>query len=487
MRAGAAISLICLSLCSHNLFGQLYLSDNAVMDVGPDALLHVNNGDIENEGDLYYAGEIELIGNLNNGDRLESVTGEPSLFSVTGDWINDGTFQSGVGEVVFNGNSQVLGGTNTSAFYDLNFLGQLSDVKDVQTSTSTGNELDIDGAWIELNTNQLSLFNAQYSIAEKGGVFHTDFGGKVVLDATAASINPYPIPFAYDRSNPLVRYAALNNPTSGAHSIGFYEGTPSVHGLDASRSIDSICRIFNDHFWFIASEPGVDVALQSETDPYFERMTKWDGTQWNVLPRNQAQIGFGFNHTVVNLQGGDSSYYTYYSEMPFVDVVPYQEIFHRVQTKLTADYYLPSTGLITWTPDDQLGCTNCPDPLFESLNSQAITIRVENDICFDEETTQIEVLKRPDVFMQNAFSPNNGDNLNNTFRPVLVDNETLIFMRIFNRWGEKLYEGNGAWDGTYQGVDVMPGVYLYEIKVRRVYSPTHHEFVHKSGTLQVLR
>lgn len=229
------------------------------------------------------------------------------------------------------------------------------------------------------------------------------------------------------------------------------------------------------------------MALQSETDPYFERMTKWDGSQWNVLPWNQAQIGVGFNHTMVNLRGGDSSFYTYYSEMPFVEAVPYQEIFHRVQTRLTADYYLPSTGLITWTPDDQLGCSNCPDPLFESLNSQAITIRVENDICYDKVTTQIEVLKRPDVFMQNAFSPNNGDNLNNTFRPVLVDNETLIFMRIFNRWGEKLYEGTSAWDGTYQGVDVMPGVYLYEIRVRRVYSDTHHQFISKSGTLQVLR
>jgi len=487
MRSITSILLVCLSLAAPDLYAQLYLSDNAVMDVGQDALLYVNNGDIENEGDLYYGGEIELIGNLDNGDRLESVAGEPSLFSITGNWSNDGSFQSGVGEVIFNGNSQVLGGTNSSAFYDLEFLGQLSDIKDFQTSSSVGNELGIDGAWIELNANQLSLFNAQYSIAEKGGVFHTDFGGNLTLDASAASINPYPIPFAYDRSNPLVRYAVLDNPTSGAHSIGFYEGTPSVQGLDASQTIDSICRIFNDHFWFIASEPGVDVALQSEADPYFERMTKWDGTRWNVLPRNDAQIGLGFNHTVVNLQGGDSSYYSYYSEMPFVEALPYQEIFHRVQTRLTADYYLPSTGYITWTPDDQLGCSDCPDPLFESLNSQDITIRVENDICYDEVTTQIQVLKRPDVFMQNAFSPNNGDNLNNTFRPVLVDNETLILMRIFNRWGEKLFEGTGSWDGTYQGTDVIPGVYLYEIKVRRVYSPTHHEFIHKSATLQVLR
>lgn len=466
---------------------QLFLNDNAVMDVGPDALLYVNNGDIENRGEIHYAGEIELIGNIINDDILESITGEPSLFGITGDWTNNGNFVSHVGQVVFNGNSQVVGGTSDNDFYDLEFNGTLTDIKDIQTTTEVGNELNIGGTWIELNTNELTLLNSQILIAENGGLFHADFGGKVTLNSTAASIRPYPIPFGYNTTNLLRRNAELENPVSGKHSVAFYKGTPSVYGMDASQTIDSICRIFNDHFWFLSTESGVNVGIQDESDPVFQRVATWDNAQWINVPANSLDMGLPYSHAVISQNAGDSAHFTFSSEQPFIEAVPYREVYHRTQTGLSVDYYLPSTGLLTWFPDDQLSCSNCPDPVFESLNSELLTIQVENDICFDEANMQIEVLKRPDVFMQNAFSPKNGDNVNNTFSPVLIDNETLIFMRIYNRWGEKLYEGTGSWDGTYLGSDVPPGAYIYEIKVRRVYGPRHHEFIHKSGTVQVLR
>ncbi len=62
----------------------------------------------------------------------------------------------------------------------------------------------------------------------------------------------------------------------------------------------------------------------------------------------------------------------------------------------------------------------------------------------------------------NSFSPN-GDFLNETFKPVLVNFENYG-MKIYNRWGELIFETsdfNINWDGTYQGVDCAVGVYFF--------------------------
>ena len=69
------------------------------------------------------------------------------------------------------------------------------------------------------------------------------------------------------------------------------------------------------------------------------------------------------------------------------------------------------------------------------------------------------------IFIPNAFTPN-GDQINDVFRPSgFVD---LIDMRIFNRWGEMLYESvdpnNMQWDGTYNGFRVQPGHYYFVIR-----------------------
>jgi gliding motility-associated-like protein len=68
------------------------------------------------------------------------------------------------------------------------------------------------------------------------------------------------------------------------------------------------------------------------------------------------------------------------------------------------------------------------------------------------------------LLFPNAFSPNNDDLINNTFK--VKEYQSIIEFRacIFNRWGQKLYEwtdpaGDG-WDGTYKGKDVKEGVYF---------------------------
>src|SRR5437868_3089549 len=68
-----------------------------------------------------------------------------------------------------------------------------------------------------------------------------------------------------------------------------------------------------------------------------------------------------------------------------------------------------------------------------------------------------------DVFIPNAFTPD-ANGKNDEFRihsEVLKD---LTLLRIFNRWGQLVFETNDmdkGWDGTYNGKPLMPGVFVF--------------------------
>ena len=69
----------------------------------------------------------------------------------------------------------------------------------------------------------------------------------------------------------------------------------------------------------------------------------------------------------------------------------------------------------------------------------------------------------------NAFSPNNGDDLNDVFKAKEYRSIIEFHAYIFNRWGQKLYDWtdpDGGWDGTYNGKDVKEGVYFLLCKAK---------------------
>ncbi len=70
------------------------------------------------------------------------------------------------------------------------------------------------------------------------------------------------------------------------------------------------------------------------------------------------------------------------------------------------------------------------------------------------------------IVMPSAFSPN-GDGLNDFYKVLSVRLSTFT-LRIYNRWGELIFEEEnnrfGGWDGTYKDQDAEVGVYTYYVK-----------------------
>lgn len=71
-------------------------------------------------------------------------------------------------------------------------------------------------------------------------------------------------------------------------------------------------------------------------------------------------------------------------------------------------------------------------------------------------------------FLPNAFTPN-GDGINEKFGPYGITYAYEYTFRIYNRWGEMVFESNDFnefWDGRYRGELCANGVYVYRLVFR---------------------
>ena len=84
--------------------------------------------------------------------------------------------------------------------------------------------------------------------------------------------------------------------------------------------------------------------------------------------------------------------------------------------------------------------------------------------------------------MPNFLTPN-GDGINDELY-IEHSNAVILHQRIFNRWGQLIYESfdpSSMWKGTYEGQSVAPGVYFIDVEATNPYSNspvTHQSVIH---------
>lgn len=123
-----------------------------------------------------------------------------------------------------------------------------------------------------------------------------------------------------------------------------------------------------------------------------------------------------------------------------------------------------------WAPPETLNCIECANPVSTPLlTTDYQLIGISEYGCRDTDSVRITVLcDKSQVFIPNAFTPN-ADGQNDVFFPRGVAISTIKSFRIYNRWGELVFEKTNinindevnAWDGTFRGVKQDPGVYVY--------------------------
>ena len=122
----------------------------------------------------------------------------------------------------------------------------------------------------------------------------------------------------------------------------------------------------------------------------------------------------------------------------------------------------------SWSPQLGLSCVDCQNPVFSSYaeqNNYTVTVTY-NGHCTAEASINIYVSFAGQVYIPNAFTPN-GDGNNDVFE-IYGHGIERVDMKVFNRWGEKVFESHNqfwGWDGTYKGTLQMPSVFVYEATV----------------------
>ena len=244
--------------------------------------------------------------------------------------------------------------------------------------------------------------------------------------------------------DPLVVNLTNNSGEQFAGSWTFGDGTDGVG--------NQIQHIFSGEGCF-------DVNLQ---------VTNSDGCSNNVtyddficvLETPHAEIGLSPNYIgianpdveITNLTTGADSY-----SWSFGDTLVY-------------NYFQP--GIVTYP-------TYVSDQYYVSL------IAFNDNGCVDSTVRIINFDNSLVIYVPNVFTPD-GDEFNNIFKPIFAAPVASYNLKIYNRWGEILFESNDTevgWDGTHNGSLVQDGAYTWDILVTTFETRT----THKQGTVSILK
>jgi gliding motility-associated-like protein len=123
-----------------------------------------------------------------------------------------------------------------------------------------------------------------------------------------------------------------------------------------------------------------------------------------------------------------------------------------------------------WTPAENLNSVSIADPVgrFPEEGYFRYNVHVTSmNQCEGDDSIIVRVVGQASQFVPNAFTPN-GDGVNDIFRPRAVGYRSVEFFRVFNRFGEMVYESKDfeeGWDGRYKGNNADIGTYMYVLQM----------------------
>ena len=143
-----------------------------------------------------------------------------------------------------------------------------------------------------------------------------------------------------------------------------------------------------------------------------------------------------------------------------------------------------------WLPPTGLSNASVANPVGQydgSIDSIRYRVTVRDAIgCTDEATVTVKIFKsNPKVFVPSAFTPNS-DGKNDVLRPIAVGLSKILYFRVYNRWGQMVFETtvNGkGWDGKVKGLLQGSETYAWIVKGEDFLGKT----VFEKGTTTLIR
>lgn len=258
------------------------------------------------------------------------------------------------------------------------------------------------------------------------------------------------------------------NPTTGevdivATGIGAYSVVYTTNGL--CPTADTVALIITDQ---------LDVTLTPAgpfciTDSSYAIGANLPGGTWSggnidasgIFNPFQAGVGtWNIVYTIPGLCGDSDTIQVIVYDNPTINAGSNQTIPEETSTTISGS----GGATYVWSPSTGLACPTCANTTATPPYSITYTLTgTDTNGCMNTDIMSISVeIFIDELFIPNMFSPN-GDGNNDE---VVVEGEELkdYEFRIFNRWGELVFETDDQtinWDGTQRGQELNSGVFAY--------------------------
>lgn len=379
-----------------------------------------------------YPSTILYVGGHITNDLSGTIVNEGDIY-LTGDWSNEVSagLSPNTGTVVLYGGTQSIQGSQTTTFNNLDCQG--AGTKTLNVNTTVGGTAGV----LSLNANELDLNTYTCTITNPLTSAITRTTGAIISETLPSAgygrvqwnidnnTGSYVVPFGTTTGDyiPLTYDVTTAGSTGGNISTATYptdvtaspnnrplpSGVTDLNTPDGTESAESTV----DRFWVMD--------LNYTTNPTGNLTFTYRNSEWDAF-------------------GGSTN--------------------NIVEDSLQAwrwdgtQWETPTIGNVSTSTKTVIADVNYSGPW-------TLRTRLRNDSTI--------ITTCGDYSLPNAFSPN-GDGRNDLFTlhgwANCVSEFSLV---IFNRWGEKIYETDNpvkAWDGTYNGQALDPGVYIYYLNAK---------------------
>lgn len=138
-----------------------------------------------------------------------------------------------------------------------------------------------------------------------------------------------------------------------------------------------------------------------------------------------------------------------------------------------------------WSPSDYISDHSVLSPNVFPPSDRQYTLTAESMVGCGRTEAVVTVKVYNDIFIPNAFSPNN-DGKNDQFRVTAADGYQVLKFQVFNRWGQLIYQSTNfskGWDGRFKGQPQPQDTYVYFLQIRSF----NGRIVTRRGTVTLFR
>ncbi len=272
------------------IHAQLLYNGGTQVAVTGGGILYVEGG-VQNASGLFSnAGYTTVNGDFQNDGTATGGGAATGVYYVTGNWINNSTFNADQCEVALNGANQSITGSQATTFYNLT-LHTYGSVKTQTIDASVTNFDSLNDCELATGDYRMNILNADPLAVQRVTGFVSSTGpGR--LSRAANSTNTYLFPTGWnDNGNPVYRPVELTPTTTDAQAfdVRFAYNNPGNEGYDTAIKAD-VVNLVNGKYFHLVKQTGstapADLTIYYDpgVDGQWSSIGRWQNVpQWEDL------------------------------------------------------------------------------------------------------------------------------------------------------------------------------------------------------------